>query len=138
MGLDNGIEIKNLTSDTLADIIVNIPTTWVWRNDNNDIRCVETLYMRKWWGVRNQIVGYLSAKYRDDWEWKLDTEDLEYIKNIFSSWNNKERWERESESVWSWEDYIPEQLEKHMATCDKLIELQKKYPNIDICFYDSY
>lgn len=138
MGLDNGIEIKNLTSDTLADIIVNIPTTWVWRNDNNDIRCVETLYMRKWWGVRNQIVGYLSAKYRDDWEWKLDTEDLEYIKNIFSSWNNEERWECESESIWSWEDNIPEQLEKHMATCDTLIELQKKYPNIDICFYDSY
>lgn len=138
MGLDNGIEIKNLTPDTLADIIVNIPTAWVWRNDNNDIRCIETLYMRKWWGVRNQIVGYLSAKYRDDWEWKLDTEDLEYIKDIFSSWHNKERWEAEGDSIWSWEDNIPEQLEKHMNTCDKLIELQKKYPNIDICFYDSY
>lgn len=134
MGLDNGIEIKNCTSD----ILVDIPATWIWQNDNGDIWCIEAIYMRKWWGVRDQIVEYLNAKYCDDWEWKLDIEDLEYIRDIFSSWNDEDRWEREGDSIWSWEDNIPEQLEKHMTTCDILIELQKKYPNIDICFYDSY
>ena len=136
MGLDNWIEIRNCT----IDILVDIPNTWwIWRKDNNEIRCIEAVYMRKWWGVRNQIVEYLSDKYHDDWAWKLDIKDFECLKDIFSSWNNEERWECKGDSIWNWEDNnISEQLEKHMATCDMLIALQKKYPNIEIYFYDSY
>ena len=108
MGLDNGITIRKHNKEAYD----KFPAAWKLTNTEGEIYCVEPMYMRKWWGVRDEIVHYLLCKYQngdsETYEWELSTEDIKEIRDIFYGWLDEDRWEAESGSIWSWDENIPE------------------------------
>lgn len=137
MGLDNGITIKNHNKEAYD----KFPAAWKLTDTKGEVYCIEPIYMRKWWGVRNEIVGYLQAKNNnpaEEYEWELSIKDIEAMRDIFYGWIDEERWGAEGDSIWSWDENIPEQLARKIAACNKLIKLKEEYPDIIIEFYDSY
>lgn len=136
MGLDNGIIIKNWRIAEQA-----IPVRW-FETWDKDIR-VEVIYMRKWWGVRTDIINYLwsrqDVKDPNLFDYSIRVEDIDNFINIFKKWNDKEQWQDGGSPVWSWkEDKIATQIRNHINNLKKLKKIMKKYPDLEVIFYDSY
>lgn len=136
MGLDNGIDVKYDSS--LKDEYDFFKAPWQKEDDNSFQIC----YMRKWWGVRNDMVRYLSTKYHNDnnaYEWILDEDDLNAFIDIYLSWN-KEQWDEYGSSIWYWdEDDIQSQIIEHIKKIRWVLKEITKHPGEITCvFYDSY
>lgn len=142
MGLDNGIELRNVT----PEIEQSLPCSWIhsYGSKKGEVtKYYELCYMRKWWGVRDDIVWFLERKYHFDettcGDYLLDEEDLKEIRNILLSWHDKGKWEEEGRSIWDYEENeILQQLETKEEDLLKLISLKRLFPNLQAYFYDSY
>lgn len=123
MGLDNGIEIKKIKDN----IIFNL--------DN------EICYWRKCWGLRDDIIEYLRTVYPDNKEeyaWNLSKEDIVEIINITDFWDNKQKWNKESRSIWKYKEY-KNTLKASLNNLHYLLAKMEDYPDgIEVEFYDSF
>ena len=73
MGLDNGICVKK---NALTQLI-NLNNTFIDSNDNSNE--IDITYWRKCWGLRNDIMEYLTTKYNvndDYYSFNLEVEDI--------------------------------------------------------------
>ena len=135
MGLDNGICIKK---NALTQLI-NLNNTFIDSNDNNNE--IEIVYWRKCWGLRNDIMEYLTKKHNvneDNYSFNLEAGDVKQIIEILISWYDKKKWNSESQSIWTWEE-IKGNLLNSIGNLSYLLGKMEDYPNgFIVYFYDSY
>ena len=119
MGLDNGICIKK---NALTQLI-NINDTFI--DSNNNSNEIDITYWRKCWGLRNDIMEYLTTKHNvndDYYSFNLEAEDVKQIIEILISWYDKKKWKKYGRSIWDWKA-IKEQLR---YDCNRLAYLIAK------------
>ena len=135
MGLDNGICIKK---NALTQLI-NINNTFIDSNDNSNE--IDITYWRKCWGLRNDIMEYLTTKHNvndDYYSFNLEVEDIKQIIEILISWYDKKKWNSESQSIWTWKE-IKGNLLNSIRNLSYLLGKMEDYPNgFIVYFYDSY
>ena len=136
MGLDNGIFVKKNVLTKLTNIEERFSTSY--DTDSS----VDITYWRKCWGLRNDIIEYLYNKYdineNDIGTFKLDTDDINTIISIVSSWRNKKKWNNESNSIWTWKE-IKDSLVQNLIDLTYLLVKMEDYPGgFEVYFYDSY
>ena len=138
MGLDNGICVKKNAITQL----ININDTFIddnyYNHNNNEI---EIAYWRKCWGLRNDIMEYLTKKYKvndNNYSFNLEAEDIKRIIEILISWYDKKKWNYESQSIWTWKE-IKGNLLDSIRNLSYLLGKMEDYPNeFIVYFYDSY
>ena len=134
MGLDNGIEAKNINP---ADIpgFVTIEEQPYTREKG----LMEVCYWRKCWGIRGMILGVLFAqnlpeeKYSYDLEWK----EVENIARGLLPFLDKEYFNENAESIWDFEE-MQEHLLQDIINLTWLAWYMKSHPEVKVSFYDSY
>ena len=137
MGLDNGICVKK---NALTKAI-NLNDTFIDDDYNYNSNEIDITYWRKCWGLRNDIMEYLTTKYNvndDYYSFNLEVEDIKQIIEILVSWYDKKKWNSESQSIWTWEE-IKVNLLISIRNLYYLLEKMEDYPNeFIVYFYDSY
>ena len=135
MGLDNGICVKK----NAVTQLININNTFTDDDCNSDE--IDITYWRKCWGLRNDIMEYLTKKYNvndDSYSFNLEVEDIKQIIEILVSWYDKKKWNSESRSIWTWKE-IKENLLISIRNLYYLLEKMEDYPHeFTVYFYDSY
>ena len=131
MGLDNGINVcskeRILTRKDLPSII-----KYPWAEDND----LEIVYWRKYWGLRTEICR--SFPYEDYYHITFNTpEEVKDLIKIICSWIDPERWEYEGQSVFSFDDALPN-LAQSVINLTAICEFMETNPDIYLEFYDSY
>lgn len=136
MGLDNGIIIRNKqTKEEVTCEEANISFQFFMGDNSSTI-----LYMRKYWGVRNEIVDALDMQ--DDYEKILTSADIQTIIGILWNFTDKEYFEENAgSSIWDWQEALSTLMR---GICNlKIILNDIEVGNLDldkyeIVFYDSY
>lgn len=136
MGLDNGIIIRDKqTKEEVTCEEANISSQFFIGDNSSTI-----LYMRKYWGVRNEIVSALDMQ--DDYEKILTSADIQTIIGILWNFTDKGYFEENAESsIWDWQETLPNLMR---GICNlKIILNDIEVENLDldkyeIVFYDSY
>ena len=135
MGLDNGICVKKSAITQL----INLNDTFIDDSYNSDE--IDITYWRKCWGLRNDIIDYLTKKYKvndDGHSFILEAKDIKQIIEILISWYDKKKWNSESQSIWTWKE-IKENLLDSIRNLSYLLGKMEDYPNrFIVYFYDSY
>ena len=135
MGLDNGICVKK---NALTQLI-NLNNTFIDSNDSSNE--IDITYWRKCWGLRNDIMEYLTKKYNvneNNYSFNLEEEDIKQIIEILISWYDKKKWNSESQSIWTWKE-IKGNLLDSIRNLSYLLGKMEDYPNgFIVYFYDSY
>ena len=137
MGLDNGFYVKSnkrtITRNMLPDGI-NYP----FDEDYDDY--VEIVYHRKDYGWRNDIMntfGWRSTPV-DQWKFEIETpEQVIILICLTAQWLDKERWENEGQSIWTYEE-IREHLITDICNLAVIYGFMKINPDVYLEFYDSY
>lgn len=131
MGLDNGVKIKTDNKE-----ILDLFTDYLdWSNFPRDV-----IYWRKWWGIRNNFVGYLKAKYKtydEEYHWPLDADDIITLKQLLKNYLKPNA--PCISTLWS-NDELEHQIKNDIVVCDILIKLFEdgRLYESDVIFYDSY
>lgn len=137
MGLDNGWIVKSNKRKITRDMLpagINYP----FEEDYNGE--VEIIYHRKDWGWRTTIMNTFGWRnnLEDQWKFEIDTpEQILVLIEMTAKWLNKETWEDEGNSIWTYEEARP-----HLIT--DIMNLAIIYgwmlqnPDIYLEFYDSF
>ena len=130
MGLDNGINARRHGYDFIDDALKAI-STYQWGDS------FEIAYWRKCWNVRDAIGGAIGGIY-DNGETSLSRGDVLAIIKVLKKFNKK-NWDTYGwgGSIWEWSE-----IKKNHRGCirrlRRLARLMKRYPLIEVYFYDSY
>ena len=139
MGLDNGICVKKSAITQL----ININDTFIDNNYNYNYNSneIDITYWRKCWGLRNDIMEYLTEKYNindDCCSFNLEAKDIKQLIEILITWYDKKKWNSESQSIWTWKE-IKGNLLDSIRNLSYLLGKMEDYPNeFIVYFYDSY
>jgi hypothetical protein len=136
MGLDNGLYIHSdkrlITRDMLPKELI-----YPFDSDYNDN--VEISYHRKDWGLRNEIVSCFGNKAdKDGYYFHIDTPDEVFkLIKIIVSFMDKETWEEEGDSIWEYEEALPN-LRRDVINLAIIAAYMYNNPDVSLIFYDSY
>lgn len=136
MGLDNGICVKKNALTQLTNLEERFSTP------SSTDSFIDITYWRKCCGIRDDIIRYLCNKYdvseNDIGTFELDTNDINKIISIVSSWRDKKKWNSESNSIWTWKE-IKDSLVQNLIDLTYLLVKMEDYPGgFEVYFYDSY
>lgn len=136
MGLDNGIYVRSnkrkLTKDMLpATLSYPFPEIEDWTED------LEIAYFRKYWGMRNEIVG--SFQHHDEYNTILfeTPEQVRKLISIIASWLNETKWNEEGDSIWEYES-AARNLINVIVNLSTIYAFMQNNPDVYLEFYDSY
>ena len=135
MGLDNGISVARNDCSNKIKALKKFEESW----DKEYKYPFEICYWRKCWNVRKDILNILnSCGEEDEYHYTLSIEHIEEIIKLLKSYNLK-TWEYGgwAGSIWTWFEH-KKINRKHIKNLKKLIKLMKKYPHLEVYFYDSY
>jgi len=134
MGLDNGIEAKNINP---ADIpgFVTIEEQPYTREKG----LMEVCYWRKCWGIRGMILGVLFAQNlpKEQYSYDLEWKEVENIARGLLPFLDKEYFNENAESIWDFEE-MQEHLLQDIINLTWLAWYMKSHPEVKVSFYDSY
>lgn len=128
MGLDNGIIVKK-TELTKRLFKVKKNCFYEYIDD------FEIAYWRKCWNVRTDIFDITRGWNNDQSYTALDRDDLYNIIKLLKSYNKK-TWDS-GDSIWTWKEH-KRCNRRHIRYLRRLARLMKKYPDLEVYFYDSY
>ena len=128
MGLDNGIIVKK-TELTKRLFKVKKNCLYEYTGD------FEIAYWRKCWNVRTDIFTVTRGWNNDQSYTSLDRDDIYNIIKLLKSYNKK-TWDSNN-SIWTWEEHKTAN-KRHIKYLKFLYKIMKKYPEIEVYFYDSY
>lgn len=131
IGLDNGFKIRGITRKDIPSF-VKLPFDF-----DGDDGSVEIAYYRKCWGIRSMILGVLHAR-QDEFDFKIDYEDLNVIVSKMSRFFDKEYWENEGDSIWTYEEAFEYTLLQQTINLKWLLNYWETHPKLEVIFYDSY
>lgn len=128
MGLDNGIIVKhNKAINNL--FIVNKNYLYDYTDS------FEIAYWRKCWNVRTDIFNMTRGWDNDQSYTSLDRDDIYHIIKLLKSYNGR-TWDS-ANSIWTWKEH-KRCNRRHIRYLKFLYKIMKKYPEIEVYFYDSY
>lgn len=128
MGLDNGIIVKK-TELTKKLFKVKKNCLYEYTGD------FEIAYWRKCWNVRDNIFTITKGWRNEQSYTSLDRDDIYNIIKLLKSYNKK-TWDSNN-SIWTWEEHKTAN-KRHIKYLKFLYKIMKKYPEIEVYFYDSY
>jgi hypothetical protein len=133
MGLDNGISVVRNDYSNKIKALKNFEESW----DKEHKYPFKICYWRKCWNVRKDILLNILNSYEaeDEYYYTLSIKHIEEIIKTLKSYNLK-TWEW-TDSIWTWPEH-KKINRKHIKNLKKLIKLMKKYPLLEVYFYDSY
>lgn len=130
MGLDNGIVVKK---SRLADKIFKDEKRFYYFTISQEY---EITYWRKCWNIRTAVRDITGVFFDNDAQIALSIDDItkliKYLKNL-----NKDSWEDGGYSIWTWEEY-KDKIKQDIKNLKYLLRYMKKYPELEVWFYDSY
>lgn len=139
MGLDNMFFIREKATGKEVDLAEAVQDSQYFMDG---VETVNIMYMRKYWGVRNEIMEYLRADDLHDYEIPIDAAQLEGVIKILYKFTDKEYFNNNGGStIWSWEEALKTLF---AGICNLKIILNdmengefntEKY---ELCFLDSY
>lgn len=134
MGLDNGICVKNTEKSRALHEKLNKFSDSDYTERGSDY---DFAYWRKCWNVREDILQ-LVREYDDEFSYTLAVEDVEKIIGILSNYNFQ-NWKCGGflGSIWTWRDH-KKINSRHIRQLKYLVRLMKRYPELEVYFYDSY
>ena len=130
MGLDNGIVIKK--NDHTAAIDAKLVDLFEELTYSEEY---EVCYWRKCYNLRNEILYIINRKFDEEYEYRLNAEDVEQIIEYLQSLD-ADTWNDSGPSLWEWEE-MEEHILQDINNLSTLVELMKEY-DLDVVFYDSY
>ena len=135
MGLDNSIMIKR---NEYSNKIQNVLKPFVMDFDIENKWNFEVCYWRKCWNIRDGIANVIEGICDND-STRLNIDNIKDIISLLKKYNKK-NWEVGggwSGSIWTWEEH-KKSNKKHIKNLKLLYRLMKKYPELEVYFYDSY
>lgn len=131
MGLDNGFMAKR-TGVARIDKRLNRLSSWTSIDRGEE----EIAYWRKCWNVRRVVLNIISdtGENTEQYEFSVDYVDVFLVARELAKFNKK-TWE--CDSVWDWEE-IKHQHRRNVRRLRRLARLMRRYPFIEVHFYDSY
>jgi len=130
MGLDNGIVV---TKSKIADKIFKNKKRFYYYDYASEY---EIIYWRKCWNIRAEVKKITGIFFDNDAQIALSIDDIakliKYLKNL-----NKKNWEDGGYSIWTWEEY-KDHIKQDIKNLKYLLQYMKKYPELEVWFYDSY
>lgn len=131
MGLDNGLFVKGIDQKDVPSF-VRIPFHF---NSKNKDHSINFIYMRKCWGIRNDILNLIHGNEQDCSN--IDREDIPAIIRIFYKYTDPKIYEDCADSIWTYEEYLPN-LIQDIINLEWLYYYWETHPNLEVKFYDSY
>ena len=134
MGLDNGIDIVRNDYSNKIKALKRFTTPY----DKDEVYPFEVCYWRKCWNVRGDILDIIGVENECQYMFALDVYDIKEIIKVLKSYNKKTwtygGWEG---SIWEWSEH-KRINHKHIKNLKYLVKIMKKYPDLEVYFYDSY
>jgi hypothetical protein len=135
IGLDNGIIVKSTKRSITRDIL---PAAIIYPSDEDYNNEVEILYWRKNWGIRTDVITTFSDSDGSEYRYEINKpEDVMKFIELIASWLNKDRWETEGRSIWTYEEIRPI-LIQNIINLSIIYTFMCENPDIYLVFYDSY
>lgn len=138
MGLDNMFFIREKETHIEVDLEEAVPNFLHFMDGANTH---DIMYMRKYWGVRNEIMDFLEAKDMD-YEIPVPPEKVNGIIDILWKFTDKTYFENNGgSSIWEWGEALRTLL---IGICNlKIIANDMEIGLFDVekyelCFLDSY
>lgn len=134
MGLDNGIDIVRNSYSNKIKALERFTVSY----DTNKIYPFEVCYWRKCWNVRGEILDIVGVEDEYQYQFALDIPMIEEIISVLKSYNTK-TWGYNGlgGSIWEWSEH-KKFNRRHIRNLKRLIKIMKKYPDLEVYFYDSY
>lgn len=129
MGLDNGFRVTGVKPEDLPPGITY--DEWLWKNRSE----LELFYMRKYWGLRVEILRVLHAE--DDMEITVDAEDIPAILKRIRKYMHPKYWDDNADSIWEADEAFPNLVQGYI-NLSWLHDYMEKHPEVGCFFYDSY
>lgn len=131
MGLDNGIYVRSNKRKITRDMLPNIISYPFQIADD-----LEIAYFRKYWGMRNEIVGSFDHDtYNTIY---LETpQQVKKLIGIIASWLNEQKWNEEAASIWEYDDAV-DNLLRSIINLSAMYTFMEQNPDVYLEFYDSY
>lgn len=130
MGLDNGIVIRRNTAPECASKIFHEEE---WEKKYNHI---DVAYWRKCWNVRNRVFDLLEIEDFNDSETTMTADDVKRVIAELRKLNSANYCDR-GDCIWDWGDF-KRISRRNIRALKQLARLMKKYPNMEVYFYDSW
>lgn len=134
MGLDNGIDIVRNSYSNKIKALKRFTSPY----DKDKTYPFEVCYWRKCWNVRGDILDIVGVENECQYQFALDVPMIEEIIKVLKFYNKK-TWEYGgwSGSTWEWFEY-KKANRRHICNLKRLVRIMKKYPELEVYFYDSY
>lgn len=134
MGLDNGIyvrsNVRKITRSMLPSVI------HFTLDEKYDKEGVEICYWRKYWGLRNEVIYSFPSDEDGTIIFDKPSQVNELLK-IVVKWINEDRWESDGDSIWSFDEALPNLLDT-VTTLAAMSQFMNDNPDVYLEFYDSY
>jgi hypothetical protein len=134
MGLDNGICIRRNEYSNSIKALRRFQDSY----DKEGKYDFDLCYWRKCWNVREDIFTAICAETDSQYHFVLDIYDIKEIIKVLKSYNKKTwiygGWDG---SIWEWPEH-KKINRRHIRNLKCLVRLMKKYPELEVYFYDSY
>ena len=134
MGLDNGIDIVRNSYSNKIKALKRFTSPY----DKDKIDPFEVCYWRKCWNVRGDILDIIGVEDECQCRFALDIPMIEEIIKVLKSYSRK-TWEYIGwgGSIWLWSEH-KKFNRRHIRNFKRLVKIMKKYPELEVYFYDSY
>lgn len=129
MGLDNGFRVTGITPEDLPPGVTY--DEWIWENYNE----MELFYMRKYWGLRGDILRVLHAD--GECEVDVDVEDIPAILKRVRKYMYPDFWYDHADSIWDADQAFPNLVQGYI-NLSWLHDYMEKHPEVGCFFYDYY
>ena len=130
MGLDNGIAIRRATAP--ADV-AKIFQEKEWEKKYNHI---DVAYWRKCWNVRNIVFDLLEIDDFNDSQTTMTADDVERVIAELRKLNSANYYDGGG-CICNWHEF-KRINSRNIKALKQLVKLMKKYPDMEVYFYDSW
>ena len=135
MGLDNGIIVCSKIRELKRE---DLPKGLIYPFEEDWSGAPEIAYWRKCWGLRNEIVEFLTRGGEESPSYKLTRpKHVLAILIILETFKDKKVWEEKGSSIWNYKTakvFLKEQIH-NLKLIYKFMQLN---PDVYLEFYDSY
>lgn len=134
MGLDNGIVLK---IDEFPKDFYTEKSDFGTSSYDEKAKELNIAYWRKCWGIREAILNIVGRNNLDEFEYKIEWDDVPAIIRALKNFLNEKYWNDSADSIWEYEEYIDTMIDI-ILNLKWLEKYLKDHKDAECYFYDSY